>query len=160
MNRTFLRLRRLVLSVLWITLGCNALKAEVVITAETETSIRIADIIDIAFEGDFRTGALLVNYADGTTVSTPIASIRKITFLPDEDLTAVATTKDVPTVSVCGNLLLIHSQGGSMTVCDAAGRKVAGTALGKGLTTFSLEGLPNAVYVLNVNGHTVKFLKK
>lgn len=160
MNRTLLRLRRLVLSVLSITLGCNALRAEVVITAETETSVRIADITDISFEGDFRTGSLLVNYADGTTLSSPIASIHKLTFQPDEDLTAIATTDLAPTVSVCGNLLLVRSQGGSMVITNAEGKRVAASTLNKGLSTFSLSSLPNAMYVLNVNGHSVKFLKK
>ena len=148
------------MSALLITLGCNAPRAEIVITTETETSVRIADITDITFQGNFQTGSLQVNYADGTSASTPIASIRKITFQPDAQEDAITPTTDVPVVSIHGDLLFIHCKGGSMTLHTTDSKRIMAARLKNGINAFSLSSLPHAIYVLRANGHQVKFLKK
>lgn len=160
MDLTLTKPRRFFVSALLITLGCNAPRAEIVITTETETSVRIADITDITFQGNFQTGSLQVNYADGTSAFTPIASIRKITFQPDAQEDAITPTTDVPVISIHGDLLFIHCKGGSMTLHSAEGKHIMAARLKNGINAFSLSSLPHGVYVLRANGHQVKFLKK
>lgn len=140
--------------------SCFALHADVVITTEADASIKLATIKDLTFDGDFKTGNLVVNYTDGSQTSTPIASIRQVTFKTDEEESSILTTKDVPTISVFGDLLFVNTHGGKMQLFSLDGRCCMTASLADGLNSFSLSALNNGIYILSVNGHQVKFQKK
>ena len=135
--------------------------AEIVITADQETTAKIADVASLTFEGDFQSGNLVVNYTDGTTAKVPISTISQVTFKEDEqEEDAIESVSTAPVVAVRGDILLITTEGGKAALYDTAGRQISITALEKGTTPLSLSSLPAGIYVININGHAVKFQKK
>lgn len=143
-----------------IASSCPVLRADVIITTETDTSVKIAAIKNLSFDGDFKTGNLVVNFTDGTQTATPIAQIRKVTFKADEEESSIEATKDAPTISTFGDFLFVNAHGGSMQLFSMDGRCRLSSSLDKGLNSFSLSGLNNGIYILSVNGHQVKIQKK
>lgn len=121
--------------------------------------MKIADVKSLTFDGDFNTGNLVVNYTDGTTSSFPINSIQQISFKEDE-INAIESVSSQPTIAFHGDMLLITTEGGKVTIYDTVGRLIAAVGLNNGTTPLSLSHLPAGIYVANINGHTVKFQKK
>lgn len=138
--------------------GC--VKAEIVIVADEETSINISEISNITFDGDFNTGNIVVNYTDGTTGSMPVASVHKITFKEDEEPSGIAEVSTKASVAVKGDMLFLTADGGCIGIFDVNGVKMMQMALDKGTNVLSLQSLAKGVYVLNVNGQTLKFEKR
>lgn len=135
-------------------------KAEIIITAESDTTIQIKEVSSISFDGDFKTGSLVINYADGTHTSTPIQSISQISFKSEStEPDAINHVESAPTIAVQGDLLFITTEGGRAAIYDGGGRLVQQTELRQGTTTLSLAALPKGVYIVNINGHSAKISK-
>lgn len=143
-----------------LMMGATAAKSEIVITADQETTVKVAQVKNLSFDGDFNTGNLLVNYTDGTTDTMPISSIKQISFKADEQDNAIESVSAQPTIAVKGNMLFITATGGKAAIYDTAGKLMNSVALTEGTTPLSLSQMPDGVYLLNINGHVVKFQKK
>ena len=155
------KMKRLLCCLLLMT-GVIAAKAEIIIQADTESTLRIAEVRSLTFDGDFRSGNLVVNYTDGTSASTPIASIQKITFRIEgnesEDIRKVK--RDKPTIAVQGDMLLITADGGRARLVSLDGRLVSVIQLTAGTSALSLASLPVGIYIIDVNGESLKLQKK
>lgn len=142
--------------------------AEIVIMTETDTSsgtstdttIKIEEIESLSFEGDFKSGNLVVNYKDGNRQTVSIASIRQISMGVDEQADGIDHADAEATIAVQGDMLCVSAEGGSLSVYSVNGAKVLSAALSKGMNVFSLAALDKGVYLLHVNGKSVKFLKR
>ncbi len=144
-----------------IFLYSSAMRAEIIITADSDTTVKVASVKSIAFDGDFKTGNLVINFVDGSNTSTPVASIKQISMKSEStDETSIADINAAPTVAVSKNMLFITADGGRAAVYDAAGRLLQSVKLSQGTTTLSLAALPNGVYIININGHSIKLNKQ
>ena len=139
-----------------------AARAEIIIQADTESTLKIAEVRSLTFDGDFHSGNLVVNYTDGTSASTPIASIQKIIFRAEEhESEGIQEVKGGhPTVAVQGDMLLITSVGGRARVVCLDGKLVSTVTLTAGTTPLSLASLPAGIYIIDVNGESLKLQKK
>lgn len=136
-----------------------ASRAEIVISADEDTTVRVEQVANISFDGDFNTGNLIVNYIDGTSAAFPISSIQQVTLKTDE-ANAIKPVSAKPIIAVQGNILFITSEGGKVGIYDTTGRMMTSVELSSGTTPLSLGQLPDGIYVANINGHIVKFQKK
>ena len=142
-------------------LGTSSMKADIIISAESDTTVKVASVKSITFDGDFKTGNLVVNFIDGSNTTTPIADIKQITLKSEKaDETAIANIDATPTVAVSKDMLFITADGGRASVYDTAGRQLNNVKLDKGTTTLSLSALPDGVYIVNINGHSIKLNKR
>ena len=155
------RMKHLLCCLLLMT-GVIAARAEIIIHADTESTLKIAEVRSMTFDGDFRSGNLVVNYTDGTSTLTPIASIQKITFRAEEHESEGIREVKVghPTIAVRGDMLLITAEGGRARVVCLDGRLVSTVALTAGATALSLASLPAGIYIIDVNGESLKLQKK
>ena len=151
--------RRLLLAAAFTTLPLLS-RADIVIVADSTLSVHVAEVRDLSFEGDFRTGNLLVNYTDGTTQRIPVDQIREMSIKADAMPSSAASVSSEATVAIKGNILFVKADGGHLAITDLGGRVHVSAILSQGTNVFSLAGLSQGVYVLNVNGRTMKFRKK
>lgn len=111
-----------------MALACNALRADIVITTEKKTNVKIAEVVDITFDGDGISGNLHVNCVDGTTKTFPVASIQEIAFqpdeedvIPDEERREVYVTwngTEAPTVRCLSDDVAVTTDGGNVTLTN------------------------------------------
>lgn len=140
-------------------------RAELVIVADSETTLPIAEVTSLSWTGNFNTGSLVVNYADGQQMSFPFSEIAKLTLKPDEveedDATKIhtAASDKVVRASVSGDYLLLDGTSAKdvVTIFNTAGKCVARL---KAASCISLQGLSAGTYVAQIGGRSVKFIKR
>lgn len=146
-----------------ILMGGLTARAEVVIVADSVTTLPIAEVKSLSWTGNFNTGSLVVNYADGKQTSVPFSEITNVTLAPDvkEDETWVKPTMTDRRVrvSVSGDYLLLDgvSAGDVIVISNMAGQQVKRV---KAVSCISLHSLPAGTYVAQVVGRSVKFVKR
>lgn len=149
---------RLIITTLFLMMGVVA-KADIVITTDQETTQKVAQVKNITFNGDFNTGNLVLNYTDGTSESFPISTVKQVSFKEDE-VDAIEKVSTQPIVAVKGDMLIVTTPGGKAAIYDTAGKLTLSATLNNGTTLLSLGQIQDGIYVMNINGHTVKFQKK
>lgn len=163
----FLRKNLFLVALLMSALSC---RAELVIVSDSETTLPIVEVKSLSWIGNFSSGSLVVNYADGNQLFVPFSEITKLTLIPDvkedpttkeDDETKIqsTTTGKIVRASVSGDYLLIDGVTAKdvVTVFNTAGKCVARVG---GANCVSLHGLPAGTYVAHVGGHSVKFIKR
>lgn len=153
-----------------LAMSCLSSNAELVIVADSETSVQIAEVTSLSWTGNFSTGSLVVNYKNGEKISVSFSEITKVTLTPDvkedstngeEDPTWIQSTAadNVVRASVSGDYLLLSGVTAKdvVTVFNTAGKCVAKVGAAN---CISLHGLPAGTYVAHVGGHSVKFIKR
>lgn len=163
----FLRKNLFLVALMMSGLSCHA---ELVIVADNETTLPIAEVKSLSWTGNFSSGNLVVNYADGEQMSVPFSEITKLTLTPDvkedptkeeEDATKILSTTSgkIVRASVSGDYLLLDgvSTKDVVTIFNTAGMRVAKVGAAN---CISLHGLHAGTYVAHVGGHTVKFIKR
>lgn len=159
-----------------LLMGCLHGRAELVIVADSETTLPIVEVKSLSWMGNFSTGSLVVNYADGQQLTIPFSQITKLTMKPDEvEVEQHPTTEDEqdgdPTKvqSVASDKGVSASVSGDYLMLDGVSAKdvvAIFNTVGKCVTRFkaasciSLHGLPAGTYVAHVGGHSVKFIKR
>lgn len=155
-----MQISRFFASAAMLLLGMGTMQAEIIISADAETTLKVAEVSSMTFDGDFNTGNLVVHYTDGTTSTTPIANIQQISFKAEDNPQVGILNAKAQSLAVKGNFVFITSEGGHAFIFDVQGRNIQATRLSSGTTVLSLDSLPVGNYIINVNGQNVKFQKK
>lgn len=154
-------LSALVAALWWPTQAC----AEVDIhCADRDTTIQVASIKDISFQGNFHNGRMLINYTDGQTATYRMEDITHVQMKRDEpqetDAVMPAPSAGKGSVAAHGNMLVINGISGTAILYNANGQKIQQCHLQGETCVLQLSGLPTGTYILKVNEHTLKVNKK
>lgn len=164
--------------------GSMTVRADIVIVNDSQTTLPTATVESISWTGDFKTGSLIFNFADGQQSAVPFAQIAQLKFAPDakEETTeepdgpkepenpdnpdnpempdAIRQARaDSLCVSVSGDYLLLKglADGTPVSILTTAGQRVAHLPV---TPCISLHALPAGTYIIKVGHRAVKILKR
>lgn len=132
---------------------------------DRDTTIRVAHISDISFEGNFRTGHMLINYTDGHTTTYRMEDITHVQMKHDEpDETDAILQPNIANsngnVATHGNMLLINGFIGTAILYNTNGQMMLQRHLQGETCVLQLASLPTGTYILRLNEHTLKVNKR
>ncbi len=152
-------MRRTLLLAALLTLGFAGAQADLVVLNQDGTSQEtpLENVQRISFSGS----NVVTTLKDGTTLTTPLAGVQKIYFGNDSGNTGIdqVAITEKESLLINGNTLTANGTG-TLRVLSADGRELISRHLsGKG-EQVSFDNLPQGVYIVTLNGRSVKLLKK
>ena len=117
-----------------------------------------ADLVVLERDG---TGRMVVKTVSGTTQTWEVSAVRKCYFGTAPELPTGMTTPSATCWTVCGDNVMVNSASASvLTVLNAEGRLVLMQHVVAGKSAVSLAKLPAGVYLVRMNGKTLKLMKR
>ena len=109
----------------------------------------------------FDNGRMVVKTVSGTTQTWEVSAVRKCYFGTAPELPTGMTTPSATCWTVCGDNVMVNSASASvLTVLNAEGRLVLMQHVVAGKSAVSLANLPASVYLVRMNGKTLKLMKR
>lgn len=109
----------------------------------------------------FDNGRMVVKTLSGTTQTWEVSAVRKCYFGTAPELPTGMTTPSATCWTVCGDNVMVNSASASvLTVLNAEGRLVLMQHVVAGKSAVSLAKLPAGVYLVRMNGKTLKLMKR
>lgn len=123
----------------------------------TACSLSPANVRSITFDN----GRLVVKSVDGTTQTWEVSAVRKCYFgIAPEVPTGVGTASASRWTVRGDNVVVTGTSASVLTVLNAEGRLVLMQYVAAGTSTVSLAKLPAGVYLVRMNGETLKLMKR
>ena len=109
----------------------------------------------------FDNGRMVVKTVSGTTQTWEVSAVRKCYFGTAPELPTGMTTPSATCWTVCGDNVMVNSASASvLTVLNAEGRLVLMQHVVAGKSAVSLAKLSAGVYLVRMNGKTLKLMKR
>lgn len=145
---------------LLLALGClcaNAVEMQIVLhTNGDNVAATLSKINNLTIDGE----NLVINLKDGTKLSSPIATISKISF--DNDGVGVGTVNADDEVAIASDGATITISGltaeATLTIFDISGKSVLTASVTNG-SNISLDNLPSGLYIASLEGKVLKFIR-
>ena len=151
-------MKRLMLALI-VAGSVQAVHADLVVLERDGTACALSpeNVRSITFDN----GRMVVKTVSGTTQTWEVSAVRKCYFGTALELPTGMTTPSATCWTVCGDNVMVNSASASvLTVLNAEGRLVLMQHVVAGKSTVSLAKLPAGVYLVRMNGKTLKLMKR
>lgn len=151
-------MKRLMLALI-VAGSVQAVHADLVVLERDGTACALSpeNVRSITFDN----GRMVVKTVSGTTQTWEVSAVRKCYFGTAPELPTGMTTPSATCWTVCGDNVMVNSASASvLTVLNAEGRLVLMQHVVAGKSAVSLAKLPAGVYLVRMNGKTLKLMKR
>lgn len=151
-------MRRFLFVVICFVLLCPALSAQsILINREGSESVRID--VETLRSISFRDGKMTATYRDGTSESYVLSEIKRLDFDSSTGVEMVSAMDGRISYSTSSGLLLaVNSQGLRLSVFNLGGTMLVDEVLDQQVATVDLSGFEKGVYLVRLDGKTIKIV--